>query len=31
MGRIREEKKFSGMDELKSQIEQDIAVARLSF
>jgi riboflavin kinase/FMN adenylyltransferase len=31
LGRIREEKKFSGMDELKSQIEQDIAVARRSF
>lgn len=31
LGRIREEKKFSGMDELKSQIAQDIAVARRSF
>jgi len=31
LGRIREEKKFSGMDELKSQIEQDIALARRSF
>lgn len=31
LGRIRAEKKFSGMVELKSQIEQDIAVARKSF
>lgn len=31
LGRIREEKKFSSVDELKSQIVKDIEVARKSF
>jgi len=31
LGRIREEKKFSGIDELKSQISKDIEVARKAF